>query len=184
MIDALELDEIDVMGAHTGSRIAVELALQRPAQVKHLILLGCAVYTDEERDSQRQWTRDALKPPDHSDGSHLLTIWKSWARWRWAGVTDTMIGRWMADALLDPVRSNWAMQAALDHKFAPRLRLLDQPVLILNASDDIHEPTKRAPQHLKNARLIDLSPAGLWYLDVKPAEAAKLIRSFVDQDCE
>ena len=58
---------------------------------------------------------------------------------------------------------------------------MDQPVLILNAADDIYEPTKRAPKHLKQARLVDLAPAGLWYLDVKPAEAATLIREFVDK---
>ena len=180
-VDALDLGEIDIMGAHTGSRIAVEFALQRPKQVKHLVLLGCAVYTDEERASQQRWTRETLKPLPDGDGTHLLSVWNSWARWRWPGVSDAMIERWMADALIDRVRGNWAMEAALGHDLLSRLPLVDQPVLILNAADDIHEPTKRAPQHLKNARLVDLAPAGLWYLDVKPAEAAQLIRSFVDQ---
>ena len=180
-VDALDLDEMDVMGAHTGSRIAVEFALQRPKQVKHLVLLGCAVYTDKERASQQQWTRETLKPLPDGDGTHLLSVWNSWARWRWPGVSDAMIERWMADALIDRVRGNWAMAAALGHDLLSRLPLVDQPVLILNAADDIHEPTKRAPQYLKKARLVDLTPAGLWYLDVKPAEAAELIRSFVDQ---
>ena len=70
---------------------------------------------------------------------------------------------------------------ALGHDLLALLPRVDQPVLILNAADDIYEPTKRAPQYLKNAHLIDLSPAGLWCLDVKPAEAATLIREFVDE---
>ncbi len=180
--DALDLGEIDIMGVHTGSRIAVEFALQRPTQVKHLVLLGCAIYTEEERASQKRWTRDTLKPLADGDGTHLLSVWNSWARWRWPGVTDAMIERWMADALIDRVRGNWAMQAALEHDLMSRLPLLGQPVLILNAADDIYEPTKRAWRYLRKASLVDLAPAGLWYLDVKPAEAAKLIRAFVDED--
>lgn len=180
-VDALDLGEIDLMGAHTGSRIAVEFALQRPKQVKHLVLLGCAVYTEEERAHQQSWTRDTLKPLADGDGTHLISVWNSWARWRWPGVTDAMIERWMSDALIDRVRGNWAMEAALGHDLLALLPRVDQPVLILNAADDIYEPTKRAPKHLKQARLVDLAPAGLWYLDVKPAEAATLIREFVDE---
>ena len=127
-VDALNLGEIDLMGAHTGSRIAVEFALRRPEQVKHLVLLGCAIYTEEERASQKRWTRDALKPLADGDGTHLISVWNSC------------------------VRGNWAMEAALGHDLTSRLPRVDQPVLILNAADDIYEPTKRAPQYLNTAR--------------------------------
>jgi len=44
LIDSLGLGEVDLMGYHTGSKIAVELALQRPAQVRHLVLIAAPVY--------------------------------------------------------------------------------------------------------------------------------------------
>ncbi|MBX3694488.1 MAG: hypothetical protein KF790_04895 [Steroidobacteraceae bacterium] len=45
---ALAPGEFDVMGYHTGSKIAVELARQRPAQVRHLVLMSTPVYTDDD----------------------------------------------------------------------------------------------------------------------------------------
>lgn len=65
----------------------------------------------------------------------------------------------------------WATETALGHDLLSRLPLVDQPVPILNAADDIYEPIKRATQYLEKARLVDLALVGLWSLDVKAAEA-------------
>ena len=57
ILDALDLRDIDLMGAHTGSRLAVELAHQRPDRIHRLILFGAAVYTPQGRDHHRRLPR-------------------------------------------------------------------------------------------------------------------------------
>ncbi len=69
VIDALDLGDMDVMGVHTGARIAVEFTRQHRDRVKHVVLVGAAVYTEEERAKQRAWTGAALQPTENSDGS-------------------------------------------------------------------------------------------------------------------
>lgn len=72
-LDALGLDEYDVLGAHTGALIASELAIARPDRVRHLIMNGFPLFTDEERPGLL-----ANFPFDleiRSDGSHLLRLW-------------------------------------------------------------------------------------------------------------
>ncbi|MDA0676076.1 MAG: alpha/beta hydrolase, partial [Proteobacteria bacterium] len=68
VIDALDLGDMDVMGVHTGARIAVEFTRQHRDRVKHVVLVGAAVYTEEERAKQRAWTGAALQPTENSDG--------------------------------------------------------------------------------------------------------------------
>ena len=48
LADALKITEFDVVGIHTGSAIAAELALQRPQQVQHIIMVAAPVFYAEE----------------------------------------------------------------------------------------------------------------------------------------
>ena len=180
-IDTFCPGTIDVLGTHTGARMAVEVALQRPQQVKHLILVGAAVYTEEELAKQKQWTGVWLAPTEGSDGSHLLTMWNTWARFRAAGVTDAMIERYVADSLYDRSRARWAPDAVFAHDMGARLRLVGQPVLVFNARDDIYEATNRAAACLKRGRVVDMSPAGLALLEVKTGEIVVIVRQFLDR---
>jgi len=176
-LDALGFGEVDLVGAHTGSRLAVELAHQRPDQVRGLALLGAAVYTEEERAHQKV----AFGPaPVEADGGHLASKWTGWASWRWPGVSDEMIGRYAADSVRDFERNWWAHRAVFEHDMAARLAALDQPVLVLCARDDIWEPTLRARRHIKNGRFVELPDWGHWLWEVKTAEIAAMIRGFFD----
>jgi hypothetical protein len=55
-------------------------------------------------------------------------------------------------------------------------------VLLINADDDLHVPTQRAPALLRNGRIVDLSPAGFGVLETEPARCAALIRQFLDDE--
>lgn len=179
VLDALGLDQVDLVGAHTGSRLAVELAHQRPQQVRRLILLGAAAYTEDERARQKVTYGPAAVQPD---GSHLAGKWTGWASWRWPGVTDEMIGRYAADSVLDFERSWWAHRAVFEHDMAARLSSLEQPVLVLCARDDIWEPTQRARSHINRGRFVELADWGHWLWEVKTKEIAAMIRDFLDGD--
>lgn len=177
VIDAMDLGEIDVLGVHTGARIAVEFCRRHREQAKHLTLVGAAVYTEEERAAQRAWTGASLQPTEGSDGTHLTRMWKNWAQFRGPGVTDEMIERYLSDSLRQRGIAGFAMQAVFSHDMGAALRDLDLPILVFNVRDDIYEATRRSAACLKNGRVVDLSPCGLWPLETRTVEIADLIRA-------
>ncbi len=181
IVDALGYGEIDMIGTHTGARMATELAIQRPKQVKHLSFIGCSVYTDEEREKQRAWNDDSFKHTEGSKGEHLQVTWNNWSQFRWEGVTDEMIDRYISDCLRDRSRATWALQGVFAHDLRTRLPLVEQPTLVFNVRDDIYEATKRAGDLLKRGRVVDMTPARLWLTEVKTKEVADMIRDFFAQ---
>jgi len=80
VLDSLELDQVDLFGAHTGSRLAVEIAHLCGERVNRLILFGAAVYTAEEREKQK--IAFGHPKPVQTDGSHLASRWTGWAACR------------------------------------------------------------------------------------------------------
>ena len=70
---AAGLQTFDIYGAHTGAKIALELAIRRPDLIRRLILDGLSVYTASEREQHLANYAPAIEP--ESDGSHLLRYW-------------------------------------------------------------------------------------------------------------
>lgn len=182
-IDALGLSgPIDLMGMHTGTRLAVEIALGGKTNVRRLIFVGCALYTPEERAASAQWSYDMEIPkPEDTGGAQITRLWKNFEDYRRDGVTDAMLERLMSDVLRDRAYSSWAHVGVYAHDLASRLPLLDQPVLVINADDDLHGPTQRAPALLKNGRIADMSPAGFNVLEAFPDRCADIVRAFLDE---
>jgi len=178
VLDSLELEKVDLFGAHTGSRLAVEVAHLRPEKIHRLILFGAAIYTADEREKQKE--SFARPKPIQADGSHMASRWTGWASWRWPGVTDDMIGRYAADSVQDFERHWWAHHAVFEHDMAARLGSLEHEVLVLCAKDDIEGPTRRAKSVIKNGRYLERLDWGHWFLEVDPIGAAKMARGFYD----
>ncbi|MCY4372049.1 MAG: alpha/beta hydrolase [bacterium] len=71
--DAEGHEDYDVYGNHTGAVLGMQLAIERPSLVRHLILDGIPIYTPDES----QDFIDNYQPPmvPSWDGSHLLWAW-------------------------------------------------------------------------------------------------------------
>ena len=178
VLESLELDKVDLFGAHTGSRLAVEVAHLCPEKINRLILFGAAIYTADEREKQKE--SFARPKPVQADGSHMASRWTGWAAWRWPGVTDEMVGRYATDSVQDFERHWWAHHAVFEHDMAARLGSLEHEVLVLCAKDDIEGPTRRAKSVIKNGRYLERLDWGHWFLEVDPAGAAEMAREFYD----
>ncbi len=178
VLDALAIRECDVLGYHTGSKIAVELALARPAAVRHLVLVGAPVYTAAELAAMRAQHEPPLTPSE--DGAHLLGPWRAVMNWRGPGQTLGMIMRSFPDALRGAEHRGWGHLAAFAYSYAERLPQVTQPVLVLNPRDDLWEYTPRVAPYLANGRVVNLPHWGHGFLDAHTAEAARLVRRFVD----
>ena len=56
------------------------------------------------------------------------------------------------------------------------------PILVLNPNDDLVRFTPRIAPYLKNGRVVDLPQWGHGFFDLHTAEAAQIIRPFLDED--
>jgi pimeloyl-ACP methyl ester carboxylesterase len=177
MLDALKLRGVDVMGYHTGSKIALELCLQRPAQVCKIIMISAAIWTDEELAEHRaQFAKTELT----DDGSHLVKWWTAVNHWSMKGRTAAQKAETFYARIMRPGISWWGHQAAFNYSTADALKSIDNQILILNPQDDLWSFTPRAKAHLKNGRIHDLPGWSHGFLDMKVAETAALLRDFLD----
>ncbi|MFV3076485.1 alpha/beta fold hydrolase [Niveispirillum fermenti] len=169
---------VDVMGYHTGSMIAVEMARQAPSRIRRLVMVAAPVITAQEREQFRAFYREK---PVQADGSHLLARWQGFHYYHMRPGADLeAIAEKFPDALLGGAKSAWGHQAAFAYDLAGRMAGLDQPALVLVTGDDLDVQTRRADGLARTARLIEVPGWGHGFLDMHTADAALMVRAFLD----
>lgn len=174
VLDHFDLDEVDVLGYHTGSKIAVELALQIPDRVRTLTLVSAPVYTEEELVAQRA----ALAVPrvPQADGSHLVRQFTELVRWTPAPTPLALVQREFAEQQRGGEAAHWGYLAAFDYQHAEALPRVEQPVLLLCPADDLEVPTLRAETLLRRGRFVRLPGWGHQMMVTRTAEVAAMLR--------
>ena len=77
-LDSLDIPKTNVMGDHTGSCIAVEMAVRWPERVLRLILAGLPFWhSTEERLARLKQVEEGTTGAEEVDGSHCTEIWQS-----------------------------------------------------------------------------------------------------------
>jgi pimeloyl-ACP methyl ester carboxylesterase len=184
LIDSLQLHEFDVFGSRTGALIAAELAIQRPRQVRRVVMVSAPILTDAERAELRaQFAPVTLRRSDPG----FAEAWTRYVSEAWFRYVGQSMPGWSLDDLAEqfpdtlrrPDISWWGRYAALAYPLAERLPALRQPTLVLNPEDDLHQATARAQPLLKNGRIHALPGWKLGFLDVRASETANLVRDFL-----
>jgi pimeloyl-ACP methyl ester carboxylesterase len=176
-IDHMRFRRVDLLGYHTGSAIAAELAIARPEQVRRVVMVAAPVFTDAEREAFRKLPWPV---PLREDGAHLLAEWQRTVRWRGPGVTLEQLAGSFAEKLGNGPRAWWGASAAMNFRADQRLPLLAQPVLVLRPKDDLWDITPRAQPLLTSARFVDLPDHGFGLFDVAAGLVAQHVRPFLD----
>lgn len=177
LLDGLRLREVDVLGVHAGAAIAAEVAIAKPQQVRRLALVGVPAFAATERDA---FEREPWPAAPAEDGGHAAREWRRLAALRGPGVTLEQFAAAHADALRNGPRATYATLAALRWEANARLKLVQQPALVVRAKDSLAEQTQRAREWLPNATWRDLPQYGEGLIDVAPREFATLLREFLD----
>jgi len=178
LIDGLGLEQVDLIGYHTGSEIGVALALARPVQVRRLVMVSAPIFTQQELDDHRtHYAARALT----EDGSHLVAMWGGHRHWSGVGWTKELLAEQFSDVVRRPEISWWGHNAAFNYPTAEHLAKVEQPVMVLNPDDDLCEQTKRAEPILRNGHVKPLPGWGHGFLDVHREEAAVILREFLDE---
>jgi pimeloyl-ACP methyl ester carboxylesterase len=168
---------VDVMGYHTGSMIACELAVTFPDRVRRLVCVSAPIFTAGERAALRiHYGAEPLS----ADGTHLLHIWQRFHHhFADAGCDLAQIADAFPERLLSRETGWWGHKAAFDFAADLRLPELVQPIMVLKPSDDLEMQTRRAAPLLRNGRIVDLPGWGHGFLDLHRQAAARLVESFL-----
>ena len=176
LIDAMGFETVDLIGYHTGSLTSVELALQRPDQVRRVIMIAAPVFTEAELTEHRAH----FAPVELTrDGSHLAEAWAEHVYWAMPGWTLDHVATQFPDAIRRPDISWWGHNAAFNYVLADKLPKVRQPTLVLNPEDDLHEQTLRAQSLIANGRMHELPGWGHGFLDIHTNKAATIVRDFL-----
>ncbi len=175
-LDHMRFRKVDLLGYHTGSLIATEVALARPDLVRRIVLAGVPLLTEEERAAFR---KSPWPVPVAEDGSHLAQEWQRSLQWRGPGVTLEAVARGFAEKLRNGPQAWWGASAVMDYPTRERLAELKPTVLVLRPKDDLYEATLRVKGVLRDARLVDLPQYGHGLFDVAPQLVVDTIADFV-----
>ena len=178
-LEALDICEpVDLLGYHTGSIIAVDLARFRPDAIRRLALVSAPIFTADE---QKALLAEFGYEPPEVDGSHLLRRWKAFVHhFLGGGLTLEQVNDLFPERLLGRGKSWWGHRAALTYDLEHALPEVEHPVLVLNPADDLQKETWRAGPLLQQGKLVELPAWGHGFMDTSTEDAARLLRSFLD----
>lgn len=134
VLTALDLDDVLLVGHHTGGVVALEVAARRDPRVSGLVLSGVP-YVDAPRRA-----RVSQAPPiDHvvpaADGSHVLELWSRRRAFYPADRPD-LLDRLTRDGLGVLDRVEEGHQAVNRYRMEDRVGLVAVPTLVLCGAED------------------------------------------------
>ncbi len=164
----------DVLGMHTGSLEALEIAHLVPHRVRRVGIIAIPVFTaGERRDEFGGLARMRVAPVE--DGTHLLDAWRARFAYRKPPFDLADVQRRLVDYLLAPLPGQ-AYSAVFGYDAAPRLTKLTTPLVAFDPRDDVHEVTVRArPLLPPGATFVDLPDFDLEFLRTHTAQFVRLL---------
>ena len=164
-IEALEklgVNSFHVLGVHTGSCEAIELASKFPAHVQSVGLVTVPVFKPETISEYK--ASYLLEPEPDPDGDYLNWYWRWWKVGGFAGAAERsrewepeIIHPHLVDHFLAQPNPWWTYHAVFDHDAGVLLKDLKQPVLVFDVPDDLIEETRYAQRYFpKQTKVVDL----------------------------
>ena len=172
-------DQIDLLGFHTGSMIAAELAARYPSRIRKIAMISAPIFTEDERN----WFREHYQAvPESADGAHNKLRWQAFCDWRGPRQTWANYARNHAQGLRGGPGYFWGHRAAFNHDFAARLQVLSQPILVLNPGDDLATQSRRAATLMQNGSVLEMPDQGHGMLDSDTDRFVEIVLDFLDRD--
>lgn len=145
----------DVLGFHTGSVTATEMARAFPGRVRRAVLFGLAAYPADIRAAKLANLRNAFPAPDETLG-HIEKLWAIIGQ-----LSDPRLGYEqrhvsMAECLRLGARMPWGYESVYRYDFLGAMPQVSQPVLIMNPQDDLWEVTGKTAALFANGERYDM----------------------------
>lgn len=179
VLDGLGHQRVDIFGHHTGSKVAAEMAHQRPDSVGSIVMISALVLTQEEQDAFHATYQPV--PLDEA-GTRFVKMWEAIKFHRGPGMTLEMMAKSLAESMRGGEAYEWGHHAAFAYnKFFPDIvKSLPHKITVINPKDDLFELTPRVLDLLQNGTLINKTEWGHGFLDAFSEDAADVVKSALD----
>lgn len=174
---------VDLMGYHTGSLTAVELAARRPDLVRTVVTVSMPVF--EPAELERLGAHYVTAGPlfDES-GEKLLERWRWFAEFFRIGGDDPRntvadAGRIFTARLSGGERYWWGHHAAFGFDAAARLADVEAPVHVLNIDDDLTEHSRRSAPFIRTGGVVELPQLTHGFLDTATDDAVAVVQELL-----
>ena len=152
--------QIDLLGIHTGSVEAIEIAHQLGPQVRRVVAVGIPLFTAEEQQRQlEKYSEQPLRPA--TEGGHVLGAWRGGLGLREPPYDLSDAHNRFVELVL-AANPGAAFRAACGYAVDKKLQSLKTPLTVLAPHDDTIEQTLRVKALLKpSAMFVELADLGL-----------------------
>ena len=175
-LDDIGLNAVDVLGFHTGTLVAMELAILRPDRVRRLSLTSLALFTDAERERNRKIFGNPR--PVFDDPDYLPRYYKEQVTSADEAISEARRLALFTERMRAGTKSWWGPAAVFAYDTAARAQRVTQPTLLFVMRDTLADATRRAAQLFPDARVIerlDLHGPAAW--DSHPDAIAAELRT-------
>jgi pimeloyl-ACP methyl ester carboxylesterase len=152
--------QIDLLGIHTGSIEAIEIANQLGSQVRRLALVGMPLFTAEEQQRQMEkYSEQPLRPA--TEGGHVLGAWRGGFAYRQPPYDLADVQRRFVEHVL-AANPGAAFRAACGYAVEKKIKSVKSAVIVFAPHDEIIEQTARVKPLLgTGSTYIDLPDVGM-----------------------
>jgi len=178
-LDVLNIGKADLLGHHTGAKVAAEMAWQRPEEVAGIVMVSALVLTPEERDE----FKSMFKPiPLDEAGTRFKEMWAKSIQYRGPGMSLEQLANSMAENLRAGEAYEWGHEAAFNYTaaFAKRIAKLPHRITVLNPKDMLFEFTPRVGKLLQNGKVVDYPDWGFGFMETDTETAAQVVKAALD----
>ena len=183
VLDHLGVARADVLGHHTGSMVATEVALQFPDRVRRLIINGPLPMSEERRASSLEYVRDyEIGLVYQADGSHLQRAFDIRYRAYGPGADPKEVTRYTVEQFQGYAPFWTGHHAAFIYDHGEAVKKITHPTLILtNTGDQIYENAKLTQQIRPDFAFTELEGGGIDVVDQMPEQWAEAVAVFLKQ---
>ncbi len=179
-LDSLNLGVVDVFGNHTGAKVAVEMAYQRPDSIRKIIMLSALVLSPEE---QKAFENQFQPIPLDEAGTRFTHMWKQILHYQTEGSTLEIMAKSFGENLRAGEAYEWGHAAAFAYNayFPDVVATLPHEITVLNPKDMLYEYTPRVAPLLQNGEVVDLPQWGNDALNIFTDDVVQTVKGILDR---
>jgi pimeloyl-ACP methyl ester carboxylesterase len=147
-LDVLGLDQVALVGNHTGGAIAAQMAVDHRERVPAIVIVGSPLFDDDERQDRLENYLEPFKAS--SDGGHLSWLWTRYQGIWGKDSPAELLHLATTEFLRAGTRYDWAYQAAFRFEADKIFPQVQCPTLFLVTEGDLLRS--------KNERSVELTP--------------------------
>lgn len=176
VLDGLGIDKVDIFGHHTGSKVAAEMAHQRPDSVGSIVMVSALVLTKKEQD---EFNATYQPVPLDEEGTRFKKMWDAIKFHRGPGMTLEMMAASLGESMRGGEAYEWGHHAAFTYNqfFPDVVKKLPHKITVINPKDDLFKLTPRVMDLLQNGTLIDKPEWGHGFMDAFSEDAATVVKN-------